>query len=110
MAGDGLFDFDGAHIAATGDDYVLHPGDHRVGAVSFDPDQIAGVQPAVPDGRGGLLGAAPVPLHHGLAAKKELADGPAGNGVAVAVDDSHFDERFALMPARRWTCTHLGVS
>ena len=66
-------DFDRRYILATGDDQIVNPaGDEQV-AVGILKSGIAGKVPAVADGRGIGIGAAPIALE-GLVAGKQRDD------------------------------------
>src|SRR5258705_10984178 len=69
-----VFDLDGRHVLAPRDDHVLlavADRDERVVAVAA----VAGVEPAVHDGLGRLLGLVPVPLEDVVGASEHLALG-----------------------------------
>src|SRR6185295_11975781 len=69
-----VLDLDGRHVLAPGDDHVLlavADRDERVVGVAA----VAGVEPAVHDGLGRLLGLVPVPLEDVVGASEHLALG-----------------------------------
>ncbi|KAI3480411.1 hypothetical protein L1887_57425 [Cichorium endivia] len=81
-------------VLAPADDHVLvAPGNAHV-AVLVHARQVAGVHPARRvDGFGGRRRVAPVAEHHAVATGAQLADLPAGNHVALLVDDLAFQLR-----------------
>ena len=55
-------DLDAVHVLAAADDHVLGPVDDEDEALVVDAGDVAGVQPAVGEGRGRRLGLVPVAL------------------------------------------------
>ena len=67
-------DLGGVDVLAAADDDVLQPVDHVQVAVVVEPAEIAGVEPAVGEGLGGLLRQVEVPADDRRALQPDLAD------------------------------------
>ena len=88
-----LLDLARVHVVAAAHDHVLGAVDDPVEALRIAASEVAGAEPAVPQHRGGLLGAAQVTGHDVVAAHDDLPDlvdlahaGPVGVG---GVDQVH---------------------
>ncbi|GAM51318.1 hypothetical protein NS07_v2contig00232-0005 [Nocardia seriolae] len=105
VGGQGVLHLGGVHVLAAGDDHVLHPVDDVDVALVVHIAAVAGVHPAVADGRGGLVGLVPVAEHDVPAAHHDLADGAARHLRAVGIHDPHLRMRHratrGAQPARQ---------
>ena len=99
VRGQGALDFDRVDVVAACDDHVLEPVDQGQVAIRVDAGQVAGVQPAAPEGLGGLGGLVPVTLHHRLAAKQQFTDAARADVVALRVGHARLGERQRLPAA-----------
>ncbi|MNL53410.1 hypothetical protein D3C87_1766540 [compost metagenome] len=93
MAPQHLLDFAGVHVEAAGNDHVLLAVGQVQVAFGVDVADVAGVQPAVDEGFGGLVRLLVVALHDQVAAHADLAGGTAWQDPLVIVHDLHADQR-----------------
>ena len=59
-----LFHFPGIDVVAPGNDQIFFAFHDIKITIFVQPGQVAGIEPAVPENRRGLLGVLPVALHH----------------------------------------------
>ena len=90
-----VLDLDAVDVLAAADQHVLGPVDDEHEALLVEAGQVAGAQPAVPEGLGGGLGLVPVELHHLRALDPQLADRPDGQDrhAVGGVADLHLADR-----------------
>ena len=88
-----VLDLGGEDLLAAGDDHVLLAIDDVEVALGVEGREVAGAEPAVDEGLGGLVGTLPVAGRDGGAARADLADGAAvgWDGAAVVADDGELD-------------------
>ena len=75
MAVKGILNLNGGNVLTTGDDNVLQPVLDLHVAVFVPYRQVAGVEPATPEGLFGGFGVLQIALHHRIAAQENLTDG-----------------------------------
>ncbi len=84
-----VLDLDAVDVLAAADQHVLGPVDDEEKALLVQPRQVAGAQPAFPEGFGGGFGLVPVEPDHLWALDPELphlTDGQQGDAVARVAD------------------------